>query len=120
MKPATSLAEVASDPSPLNPGVMDAVKYVTESMWPGVPAAPYMSQGGTDGVHLRRAGIPTYGISGIADDFDDIRAHGKDERVGVTALVEGREFLYRLMKSGIGVYLSLLTLGVTFVLNCAP
>jgi acetylornithine deacetylase/succinyl-diaminopimelate desuccinylase-like protein len=58
-----------------------------------------MSQGGTDGRPLRRAGIPTYGVSGIADDEDDIRAHGKDERIAATALYEGREFMYRLVKA---------------------
>ena len=78
---------------------MKATKDVTESMWPGVPVVPVMSRGATDGRILRRAGMPVYGISGIADDQDDIRAHGQDERVGVTALFEGREFVYQLVKA---------------------
>jgi len=89
---------VQSPASPLRPDVLAAAKAVTAAMWPGVPVVPIMSQGGTDGTHLRRAGIPTYGLSGIADDYDDIRAHGKDERISAQALYGGREFMYRLVK----------------------
>jgi acetylornithine deacetylase/succinyl-diaminopimelate desuccinylase-like protein len=97
MTPIEPLAQVQSPPSPLLPEVVAAAKKVTSAMWPGVPVVPFVSQGGTDGTHLRRAGIPTYGISGIADNYDDIRAHGKDERIAATALYEGREFTYRLV-----------------------
>ena len=38
------------------------------------------------------------GHSGRASDVDDVRAHGKDERVGVKAFFEGGEYLYRLVK----------------------
>ncbi len=96
--PIEPLAQVQSPPSPLLPEVVAAAKKVTSAMWPGVPVVPFVSQGGTDGTHLRRAGIPTYGISGIADDYDDIRAHGKDERIAATALYEGREFTFRLIR----------------------
>jgi acetylornithine deacetylase/succinyl-diaminopimelate desuccinylase-like protein len=97
--PQSRLDSVGSPASPLNPEVMQAMKATTESSWPAVPVVPIMSQGGTDGRPLRLAGIPTYGVSGIADDEDDIRAHGKDERIAATALYEGREFMYRLVKA---------------------
>ncbi len=58
-----------------------------------------MSTGGTDGMSLRIAGILTYGISGLFKDVDDVRSHGRDERLGVKAFYEGREFLYRLVKT---------------------
>jgi acetylornithine deacetylase/succinyl-diaminopimelate desuccinylase-like protein len=95
--PIESLELVQSPASPLRPDVVEAAKAVTSAMWPGVPVVPIISPGASDGTHLRRAGIPTYGISGIADDYDDIRAHGRDERIAATALYEGREFLYRLV-----------------------
>ncbi|MBZ5592667.1 MAG: M20/M25/M40 family metallo-hydrolase [Acidobacteriia bacterium] len=98
MTPIEPLSQVQSPASPLPPDVIAAAKVVTSAMWPGVPVLPFMSQGGTDGTHLRRAGIPTYGISGIADDSDDIREHGKDERIAATALYEAREFMYRLVR----------------------
>jgi acetylornithine deacetylase/succinyl-diaminopimelate desuccinylase-like protein len=57
-----------------------------------------MSTGATDGSFLRNIGIPTYGTSGLAGDVDDIRAHGKDERVAVKSFYDGQEYLYRLVK----------------------
>ena len=56
-----------------------------------------MSAGATDGSYLRNAGIPTYGHSGLASDIDDIRAHGRDERVPVSRSSQ-EEYLYRLVK----------------------
>ena len=87
-----------SPPSPLNPEIMEAVESITEAMWPGVPVLPTMVVGATDGLYLRNAGTPTYGVSGIFEDVDDVRAHGQDERVGVKQFFEGQEFLYRLVK----------------------
>jgi acetylornithine deacetylase/succinyl-diaminopimelate desuccinylase-like protein len=79
--------------------VIEPAERITLELWPGVPVVPVMSTGGTDGLHLRMAGIPTYGISGIFQDLDDVRAHGKDERIGVMEFYEGLEFMYRLVKS---------------------
>ena len=94
--PIENVKLVQSPASDLRPDVVEATKAVTSAMWPGVPVVPIVSVGGTDGTHLRRAGIPTYGISGIADDYDDIRAHGKDERIAATALYQALEFMFRL------------------------
>jgi acetylornithine deacetylase/succinyl-diaminopimelate desuccinylase-like protein len=88
-----------SDGSPLRPDVIGALEKVTDEMWPGVPVIPVMSTGATDGLYLRNAGIPTYGISGFFEDLNDMRAHGRDERLGVKQFYEGREFLYRLVKA---------------------
>jgi acetylornithine deacetylase/succinyl-diaminopimelate desuccinylase-like protein len=78
---------------------MGAVERVTAEFWPGIPVIPTMSSGATDGSFLRNAGIPTYGTSGLANDIDDVRAHGKDERIPVKSFYEGQEYLYRLVKA---------------------
>ena len=44
------------------------------------------------------AGIPTHGVQGIFMDRDDIRFHGRDERIGVQSFYEGQTFLYELVK----------------------
>jgi acetylornithine deacetylase/succinyl-diaminopimelate desuccinylase-like protein len=31
-------------------------------------------------------------------DIDDVRAHGRDERIGVKEFYEGLEFMYRFIK----------------------
>jgi acetylornithine deacetylase/succinyl-diaminopimelate desuccinylase-like protein len=88
-----------SEPSPLKPEVFRAIEKITTEIWPGVPVVPSMSTGATDGLFLRNAGIPTYGVSGFFEDVEDTRAHGRDERLGVKQFYEGREFLYRLVKA---------------------
>jgi acetylornithine deacetylase/succinyl-diaminopimelate desuccinylase-like protein len=85
-------------PSPMRDDLMAAVNTVTNSLWPGVPSVPMMVMGGTDGMYLRPAGIPTYGVQGIFYDRDDIRFHGRDERVKVQSFYEGQTFLYELVK----------------------
>jgi acetylornithine deacetylase/succinyl-diaminopimelate desuccinylase-like protein len=87
----------AGPASPLDPQLMQAVEKITEAMWPGVPAVPTMSTGATDSRYFRNAGIHAYGVSGIFVDMDDVRAHGKDERLGVKQFYEGQEFLHRLV-----------------------
>jgi acetylornithine deacetylase/succinyl-diaminopimelate desuccinylase-like protein len=82
----------------LEPELMRAVESVTGKKWSGVPVVPTMETGGTDGYYLRPAGIPTFGVSGVFLDMDDVRAHGKDERVGVEPFHDGVDFHYRLVK----------------------
>ena len=89
---------VKSPPSPLSPEIFEAIKQVTAEFWPGIPVIPTMSTGATDGSFLRNAGIPVYGTSGVAEDVDDVRVHGKDERVPVKSFYDGQEYLYRLVK----------------------
>src|SRR6185503_10866953 len=67
--------------SPMRDDLMTAIRSTTTDLWPGVPTVPMMVMGATDGLYLRMAGIPTYGIQGIFYDRDDIRFHGRDERV---------------------------------------
>jgi acetylornithine deacetylase/succinyl-diaminopimelate desuccinylase-like protein len=90
---------VPSPASPLRPDLMAAVKAHTDELWPGAVVLPVMSTGATDGVYLRNAGIPTYGVEAVFSDPNDVRAHGRDERVGIKAFYDAREFLYRLVKT---------------------
>jgi hypothetical protein len=50
-------------------------------------------------LNLRNGEIPTYGIDGNFGDMDDVRAHGRDERIGVKQYFDGLEFIYRLVKT---------------------
>ena len=84
--------------SPMRDDVLSAVSAATQALWPGVPAVPMMVMGGTDGRYLRAAGIPTYGVQGIFYGRDDIRFHGRDERVRVQSFYEAQTFLYDLVK----------------------
>jgi acetylornithine deacetylase/succinyl-diaminopimelate desuccinylase-like protein len=95
-------AKQVDDAYPSKPAVIDeellaTIEKTSTEFWPGVPVVPIMP-GRPDGLFLRNAGIPTYGHSGLASDVDDVRAHGKDERVAVKSFREGSEYLYRLVK----------------------
>ena len=90
--------EGASPASPLRPDIMKAFARVTDTMWPGVITVPTMAVGGSDGRYLRIAGIPTYGVQGFFQDRDDVRAHGRDERMLVRSFYEGQTFLYEFVK----------------------
>jgi acetylornithine deacetylase/succinyl-diaminopimelate desuccinylase-like protein len=85
-------------PSPMREDLMSTVSALTNTLWPGVPAVPMMVMGATDGLYLRVAGIPTYGVQGFFYDRDDIRFHGRDERLKVQSFYEGQTFLYELVK----------------------
>src|SRR3954468_842696 len=88
-----------SKPSPLRPDVMTLVESLTKELYPGAIVVPVMSTGATDGLYMRNGEIPTYGVDGTFGDVDDVRAHGRDERVGVKQYFEGLEFQYRLIKA---------------------
>lgn len=90
--------EGKAPPSPMRPEIMKAFSQVTDSLWPGVVTLPSMATGASDGRYLREAGIPTYGIQGFFLDRNDVRAHGRDERMGVASFYEGQTFLYELVK----------------------
>lgn len=90
---------IPSPPSPLVPAVFEPLEAATRALWPGVPVIPNMETGATDGLYLRNAGMPVYGVSGVFLDADDIRAHGRDERIGVRAFYEGADFTYRLVRA---------------------
>jgi acetylornithine deacetylase/succinyl-diaminopimelate desuccinylase-like protein len=85
--------------SPLRDDVTKPVVQIAASMWPGVIVTPIMSTGATDGKYLREKGIPVYGVSGMFGDMDDVRAHGKDERISTKYFYDGVEFMYRYIKA---------------------
>jgi acetylornithine deacetylase/succinyl-diaminopimelate desuccinylase-like protein len=86
-------------PPPLNPQVLKPLEAVVAAMWPNIKVVPYMDAGASDAIYTAAAGMPTYGISGVAIDEDDVRAHGRDERVGVASFYAGNLFFYRFMKA---------------------
>ncbi|MFL5404022.1 MAG: M20/M25/M40 family metallo-hydrolase [Gemmatimonadales bacterium] len=87
-----------SPASPLRPEVMRPVERLVQQMWPGAIIVPEMSTGASDGLYVRNAGIPVYGVSAVFERIDDIRAHGRDERVGVKAYHDAAKFWYQLVK----------------------
>jgi acetylornithine deacetylase/succinyl-diaminopimelate desuccinylase-like protein len=84
------------------PEVLRPLEQVAAEMWPGVPVIPNLETGASDSIHTMAANIPSYGINGVGIDQDDIRAHGKDERVRVSSYFDGVEFYYRFLTAMTG------------------
>jgi acetylornithine deacetylase/succinyl-diaminopimelate desuccinylase-like protein len=95
---ATGDAGIQSPPPPLSPRIMGPVHAVAQQIWPGVAIVPTMATGATDGRYLNAHGVPTYGLSGMFHDAEGPRAHGLDERIRVRSLMNGRRFLYKIVK----------------------
>ena len=95
---ATGAAPVPAPP-PLRPDVFRPLEQIAQSMWPGAPVIPDMATGASDGKYTNAAGMPTYGISGEAIDRDDIRAHGKDERIRIQSFYDAVDFYYPFLKA---------------------
>jgi acetylornithine deacetylase/succinyl-diaminopimelate desuccinylase-like protein len=85
-----------------SPEILQPLERVAAEMWPGAPVIPEMETGASDSIYTVAAGIPSYGVNGMAIDQDDIRAHGKDERIRVRSYYDGVEFFYRYLKALLG------------------
>ncbi len=90
---------IVSPESPPTPQLMKKVALLAHSMWPNVPIIPTMATGFSDDRQTRNAGMVSYDISGVWQDVDENRAHGRDERIGIQAFDESVEFTYRLLKA---------------------
>jgi acetylornithine deacetylase/succinyl-diaminopimelate desuccinylase-like protein len=94
-----SVYEAVPSPASLLSGQMlETIEALVESQWPGIMVVPEMSAGATDGLYVRNAGIPVYGIGGWFMRPDEVRAHGLDEKISIRRFHEGTEFWYRMLK----------------------
>jgi acetylornithine deacetylase/succinyl-diaminopimelate desuccinylase-like protein len=91
-------SEVTKAPPPLTPQIMGPIEKVAGQIWPGVPIIPVLTAGATDGAFLSPVGIPTYGVTGMFGDPDGNGVHGLNERIRVSSLYNGRDFLYGIVK----------------------
>jgi acetylornithine deacetylase/succinyl-diaminopimelate desuccinylase-like protein len=85
-------------PPALDPKIVGPATAVAAKHFPGVPILPVMSTGATDGIFLEAIGIPVYGVPGIFGEADFNGVHGLNERMRVSSLYEGRDYLFDLVK----------------------
>ncbi|HMH82718.1 MAG TPA: peptidase dimerization domain-containing protein, partial [Gemmatimonadales bacterium] len=95
----TIYAAIPSPPSPLTRAIMGPIEKLVAEQFPNVPIVPVMEAGATDGLFLRNAGIPTYGVSAVFEEQNDVRAHGRDERLSVRSFYDALDFWYRMMQA---------------------
>jgi acetylornithine deacetylase/succinyl-diaminopimelate desuccinylase-like protein len=78
---------------------MQPLRKISAEFWPGMPVVPNMAIGASDSSYAYTAGVRAFGIQGVALDNNDIRAHGKDERLPVQSFETGVQFYYSYLKA---------------------
>jgi acetylornithine deacetylase/succinyl-diaminopimelate desuccinylase-like protein len=96
----------AMSPPPPRADLMRALGDVAARLWPGIPLIPFMETTATDSIYTMAANMPSYGVNGIAIDFDDKREHGRDERIRVQSYDDGVVFYYEFLRALTGGGLS--------------
>ncbi|MEO7178485.1 MAG: M20/M25/M40 family metallo-hydrolase [Allosphingosinicella sp.] len=86
--------------SPLRPDVLAAYTAAVHARHPAAPIMPEMSTGASDARPFRVAGTPVYGVDGSWGIVpDDLRAHGRDERLPVKALYDDVDHWTDMLKA---------------------
>jgi acetylornithine deacetylase/succinyl-diaminopimelate desuccinylase-like protein len=86
-----------SSPSPIREDVMTILSQAAREFWGEIPFRPRQSSGATDGLWVRRAGIPVYAFGGAV--FGQNRRHGLNERIGVEAFHTSVRYWYEVVKA---------------------
>ena len=87
-----------AEASPLDNPVVKAATAVAKEMFKEAPLMPSLLTGATDSRHLRKIGIPSYGISPLVITREDrVRVHGANERLKKAMIPVGAEFFHRLI-----------------------
>ena len=81
---------VESPASVLTPEIEAAALKAARARYPEAVVVPYMEAGGTDGLHFRRAGIPTFAMGSLfLREDDEPNYHGMNENLRVDAFNAG-------------------------------
>jgi acetylornithine deacetylase/succinyl-diaminopimelate desuccinylase-like protein len=99
-----AVSDTASDKKAIVPPapiaeVFEPLTRFTQDLWPGTPVSVVMENGASDSIYFAQAGIPCYGYSAIALERDDVRAHGRDERIPVDSYFKSIDFFYSFAKA---------------------
>jgi acetylornithine deacetylase/succinyl-diaminopimelate desuccinylase-like protein len=92
-------ASVPTKPMALTPAILGPIETIAAQVFPGVPLVPGLEPGASDAVFTVPAGIPTLGVTGLFAGPDGGNMHGLNEHVAVQSVVDGRDFLVRLVKA---------------------
>jgi acetylornithine deacetylase/succinyl-diaminopimelate desuccinylase-like protein len=86
-------------PPPLDAKIMKPATELAAKHFPGVPILPTMATGATDAVFMGAVKMPVYGVPGIFVEADFNGIHGLNERMRVSSLYKGRDYLFDLVKA---------------------
>ncbi len=91
------------EPSPFSPTDCDAFRLLADTIndvYPGVPAVPYVMNGGTDSKHFAAVWDNVYRFAGFRFSADERAGmHGNDERLLVASFLDGVRFYRKLLEN---------------------
>lgn len=91
------------EPSPFSPTDCDAFRLLRDTIddvYPGVPAVPYVMNGGTDSKHFAAVWPNVYRFAGFRFTGEERAGmHGNDERLSVRSYLDGVRFYRRLLEN---------------------
>ena len=84
--------------SPIDSGLMEAIKAVSARYFPATPVVPRLSSGYTENQRFRQLGVISYGYSPYTATPDEGSSeHGDNERIRVEELRRGFRVLYDVL-----------------------
>lgn len=106
-KAAGEYAEIRYDykfePSPFSPTDSDSFRLIAQTVddvYPGVPAVPYVMNGGTDSKHFTSICKNVYRFAGFRFTAEERAGmHGNDERLSVQSYLDGVRFYMKLLQN---------------------
>ena len=85
-------------PSSIATDVYRSLAAQGRAQWRGVRVTPALFEAGTDAVPWRERGIPVYGVYPYPISRTDLeRMHGNDERVPISGLEQGTDWITRVL-----------------------
>lgn len=90
-------------PPPMDEKVIGPMRTLAAKHFPGVPLVPAVAAGASDAVYFGQIKMAVYGVPGILGDPDGNGAHGLNERMRAESLYAGRDYLFDLVKTYVGV-----------------
>ena len=95
--------EYKFEPSPISPTDSDAFRLIADTVddvYPGVPAVPYVMNGGTDSKHFTRICPYVYRFAGFRFTSEERGGmHGNDERLATQSYLDGVSFYTKLLQN---------------------
>ena len=88
---------VMTNPSPMRPDFVAAVKKALAGVYPGVPVFPAQASGASDSMWFRARGVPSYGASPVFIKDSEDFSHGLNERTPIANIAPAISYYLTLI-----------------------
>jgi acetylornithine deacetylase/succinyl-diaminopimelate desuccinylase-like protein len=87
-------------PSPITSDLYRLIEKTAKIHWPAASVLPTLLVASTDATPWRQHGVPVFGIAPFpVSGADASHVHGDDERVSLTAIAQGADYIHDLVRN---------------------